>query len=403
MIIILKRIAYILLAVVSFTSCLEPYEINIEDYEDLLVVDALITDELKNHKVILSRSTSTLNQTPKRESGALVIITDEEGYEEVLTEIEPGVYETDMRQFLAHEGVSYVLSIQTVTGEKYTSKPCLIQPKTVIEDIHYLPGKDWNEDQSQEFQGLRVLVDGTAQGVNYVRWMYEETWMFKVPYPTQVEYDYDELRWQYISPINVLCWKDSKSNSILIHSSAEQRNAEFFDKQVCFIPTSISDKLTVRYSILVKQLSISKDEYEFWKKLKFTTEDSGDPFGIQPYSIIGNIRNVINKNEPVLGYFQTASVVSKRIYINRDQIEKLNLPIMEFNYGCQLNNFYLKDSDYGSALDMYEGLVLNGSFSLFDAIYEQGSIEPAGLMLSSPRCSDCTKTGTLLKPDFWND
>lgn len=397
------KMKYLVFILVAVSSCLEPYELNIKNSENLLVVDGLVTDEIKNHRIILTRSISKLGQTPPKESGALVIISDNMGNEEVLTEVEPGVYETDWRQFKAEVGNTYVLSIQTAVGDKYKSTACTIQPKSIIKNIYFAAGKDWSEDQSVEFDGIKILLDGNAEDVGYVRWLYEEDWKFRVPYPTQVEYNYESLRWQYISPVNVTCWKTSHSNNINIHSCKNQEVEDFFDKQVCFVPTLTSDKLTIRYSVLVKQLSISEEEYVFWERLKATSEHAGDLFGKQPYSIVGNVNCVSNENEPVLGYFQTGSVVSERIFIDREEIEKLNLPIMGFTDGCQLNNFYLKDYDYGNALDMYKSLVLNGSFALYDAIYEQGSIEPAGLMLSSPRCSDCTKTGSNIKPKFWED
>lgn len=398
-----REIKYVVFILFFVCSCLEPYDINIENSENLLVVDGLITDEIKNHRIVLTRSITEIGQTPPMESGALVIIYDNIGNEEVLTEVQPGVYETDWRQFKAEVGNAYKLFIRTASGDKYESTPCTIQQKSNIKNVHYIAGKDWNEDQSEEVDGIKILMDGSAEDVGYIRWLYNEVWKFSVPYPTQVEYNYENLRWQYISPVNVTCWKESHSKKIIIHSVNNQEVEEFFNKQVCFVPAKASDKLTIKYSILVKQLSISEEEYVFWDRLKTTSEEAGNPFGIQPYSIVGNVQCISNEREPVLGYFQTASVVSERIYINREEIEQLNLPIMEFNYGCQLNNFYLKDYDFGNALDMYESLVLNGSFALYDAIYEQGSIEPAGLMLSSPRCSDCTKTGTNIKPEFWED
>jgi hypothetical protein len=235
-----------------------------------------------------------------------------------------------------------------------------------------------------------------------VRWIYDEDWRFRIPYPVRLDYNYSLGDWEYIRIENEYCWKNNISNQIVIHSFANQNNSELKDKEVCFVPSEDTDKLTVRYSVNVKQLSISKQEYEFWNKLQISTENVGDVFGTQPFSITGNIKNVDDDKEPVLGYFQTGSVMAKRLYVDRADVEELNLPIMKYNAGCSIDSFEVDGYAYTSALQIYEDHVANGSYNLHDAIYGDG-LSIIGLLLARPVCSDCTKTGTLTKPDFWED
>ena len=391
------------LLAISISSCLEPYEVDISNYEDLLVVDALITDEVKNHRVYLTRSVPNLDTEPSVESGALVMITDETGKEEVLTEIEPGVYETDQLQFIARVGGTYTLTIRTSNGNTYQSEPCTIVPKSSINKVHYKKGKEWNVDETEEFEGIHILVDGTASEDTYVRWLYDEDWKFKVPYPVLMDYNYQTQDWEYMKIENEYCWKSYDSNQVLIHSFSNQENPTIKNREVCFVPSEVTDKLTVRYSVLVKQLSISKQEYEFWNKLKISTEDVGDVFGSQPFSITGNIQNTNDAKEPVLGYFQTGSVASERLYINRQEIADIELPIRSYKEGCRVDSFKADGLSYSSALEIYETLVVSGPYNLHDAIYSDMSMAVIGLLLAPPPCSDCTVTGNPQKPDFWED
>ncbi|MCG8579530.1 MAG: DUF4249 domain-containing protein, partial [Bacteroidales bacterium] len=165
----------------------------------------------------------------------------------------------------------------------------------------------------------------------------------------------------------------------------------------------VTDKLTVRYSVNIKQLTISKQEYEFWNKLKISTEDIGDVFGVQPFSITGNIKNINDGKEPVLGYFQTGSVTSERLFIDRREVSELDLPIRKYNEGCHVDTFMADGFAYNTPLEIYEALVVPGSYNLYDGVYSEMSMAVIGLLLAPPPCSDCRITGTLSKPDFWED
>ena len=398
-----RKITYAILVFSLSWSCLDPYEVNVTNYQDLLVVNALITDEVKNHQIHLSRSVPNLDEIPTVESGALVVITDENNNEEVLTEVAPGLYETDKSQFVAKVGGTYTLSIRTSNGKIYKSEPCLILPKSTITNVHYKAGKEWNSDETEELDGLFIQVDGSSYKGGYVRWLYEEDWKFKVPYPTRIDYDYEIEDWVYKKVEKDKCWKHFESNGVIIHSFSNQNNAQIKNKEICFVPSEVTDKLSLRYSILVKQLAISKQEFEFWNKLKIASEDVGNIFGTQPFSIKGNIKNVDDEKEPVLGYFQTGSVSSQRLYIDRKEAAKLGLPIISYNEGCRIDSFKADGESYDSALEIYENMVVNGSYRLYDGIYSENSMAIIGLLLTRPVCNDCTLTGTSQKPDFWED
>ena len=57
-------------------------------------------------------------------------------------------------------------------------------------------------------------------------------------------------------------------------------------KPVFFIASDKSDRLRLEYSILVKQYSVSKSEFDFWDNLnKINDKRSGDIFEYQPYPV----------------------------------------------------------------------------------------------------------------------
>ncbi|RLD45961.1 MAG: hypothetical protein DRI88_08155, partial [Bacteroidetes bacterium] len=108
----------------------------------------------------------------------------------------------------------------------------------------------------------------------------------------------------------------------------------------------------------------------------------------QPYQIKGNVHNVDNGEDVLLGYFLVAGVSEKRIFVNRPLSTEV-----EFYYGiCVLN-----DRDY----DAYRALGWTGP-AVWPLYVTTDSDNRRAL--PDQRCMDCRlKGGTIEKPDFWTD
>ena len=91
-------------------------------------------------------------------------------------------------------------------------------------------------------------------------------------------------------------------------------------------------QLSVRYSLLVKQYTIGKEAYVFWNGLEEQNSDQESLYTSQPYQINGNVKNIDNNTEPVLGYFLVAGVSEKRIFVDRPKY-----PILLRYSVCLLN------------------------------------------------------------------
>ncbi len=78
-----------------FYSCLDTYNLNIEGYEDLLVVDGLITDENTTHDITLKHTTSNIDKDSPYVTGAEVYVTDSNGRIYYFEENTSGIYSSD--------------------------------------------------------------------------------------------------------------------------------------------------------------------------------------------------------------------------------------------------------------------------------------------------------------------
>ena len=176
---------------------------------------------------------------------------------------------------------------------------------------------------------------------------------------------------------------------------------------VTFIRPDQSDRLTIQYSILVRQMSVIKKEFDFWSNLKQVNEIRGSIYDTQPYSVISNIYNVDNPGERVLGYFSVSAVKEKRIYILPKDMDGMGLP--QFIYDCQeyecSPSDYMKNPATGKQYtfdEIYDMFMAAGGLIFVSPIYT-GQNQLYKLVFVPVQCSDCSLTGSVSKPDFWTD
>ncbi len=140
-----------------------------------------------------------------------------------------------------------------------------------------------------------------------------------------------------------------------------------------------------RYSILVKQYALTPDAFNFYQNLKTNTEQLGSIFDAQPSEISGNIHNVNNANEPVIGYMSITNVQSLRIFVNAASV----LPqyfLTPYPYDCELD-VALYNVPFNSVQTVLIDPPLTDipTSALKDM---QGTI--LGFEYSTPFCVDCT-------------
>ncbi len=147
-------------------------------------------------------------------------------------------------------------------------------------------------------------------------------------------------------------------------------------------------KLSIRYSLLVKQFTISPEAYEFYNALIETNTQQGGLYSTLPYQVNGNVRNILDDSESLLGYFLVAGVDEKRIFVDRPPSDQVR-----FYYG----ECVITDADYEAY--NYIRMTPSNSWPLYvttDAGYQRA--------LTHQACVDCRQNGgDLNEPDYWED
>lgn len=390
----MKSIAAILLLNFIVMACIEPFEPEVQNFESVLVVEGQISDEDKPSEIYLSRSRALNSEESIPEKSATVTLSGDEGETYHFAEVDAGIYESP-DTFRGGIGKSYTLNIETNDGDTYRSHPLIIKKCPPIDSV-YFEEEARITDEGEVLSGIVILVDthDPASASRNYRWEWEESWEVRVPYPSTYVWQDDTSTlntptcgWPIPRDHKIsLCYNSDFSKSNLIERTANLSQDRVSQFELAYIST-IGYRLNSLYSINVRQQVMDDKEYEYWSELKKLSETLGTVFDPQPYYIQGNLYNVNEPNEPVLGYVGASSVAEKRIFITREHTRDLEFP-------------------YNGCID--ELVAVN--YCLVDLYFGQGYLiaalpdyHPANeyVFMAPARCSDSREDGSIEKPEFW--
>jgi len=380
---------------IFMVACVTPYYPNITKYENLFVVDGQLTNLTGPYEVKLSRTfqydggIEVLGagvQPAEQVTGAQVKIVDDTGLEVQLKEISSGEYSTVDTIFRGVPGKSYKLQIK-VNDEVFESDFETLKALVPIDKLYW----EYKPQDNDGPNRVQLLIDthDPTNNTRYYGWDYVETWKFKVPIDVAAK-----AEWK-------ICYKYNTSNFFKIGTTIE-RNNDIMDRHLFQYIDESSNRLYFRYSILAKQYSFTEQTYKYFENLIKLNQNQGTLFDVTPYSLVGNVKNLSNKDVPVLGYFVVAGASQKRIFIDRSELP------WEFNPTDGFDDCSTKIVRVPASLtDFRQNHLVDSLMGVGYAIYEQFSVPidentPGWqLSLAKPQCFNCTLTGESKVPDFW--
>ncbi len=402
----------LLVLLLPFVSrCISPYTPELGTYKPLLVVEGLITDENRPYAIRLSYSMQKNDSTIPGISDATVYITDDQGNTAHFSNSGRGIYRTDSLEITGSAGHAYQLHIELSDGRIYNSNACTLFPVPDIDSVYFAKDQQLSNDQTQLKDGVSVFLDSRpgSGGQYFLRWDYEDTWKFKVPDPVKYVYiNSNQILKIPTEEVKEYCWKSGSPSELLIRAMSGNASGRIVKQPIKFIVPDESDRLSVRYSIIVNQYSLSEEEYNYWNDLKKLNDVGSDIFGSQPFEVLGNIKNVSDPSEKVLGYFQVSAVSKKRIYIDYGDIYSYNLP--GFHYDC--TSFLMRpgpgdlnmNTGFPYTWDQYYSYISkNYPYNFVRPVYFNLQDSIIYLVFTMPACSDCELSGSFTKPSFWTD
>ena len=383
--------------IILLTACVEPFEPETINFESALVVEATITDQVKEQEIFLSRTFEFEADGPELEENAVVQVLDDQGNSFEFRESSPGVYRSTAA-FAALSGRTYSLAVTTSDGRTYTSDADPIPIEVPIERVY--AERFVNSDG---VDGIGIFVDSfdpTGNAKNY-RYNYEETFMVIAPFWTP-----NDLIGDPDGGCNVIevarerderiCYRTQNSTDI-IQISTNNFNEDRVSKFLVRFISSQDYIISHRYSILVKQLIQSESSFTYYQTLNDFSSSESLFSDTQVGFLNGNIVSEIDESEKVLGYFDVASVNEQRIFFDYDDFYP-GEPLPPYINPCSVNAPVLARGIPPECI--LRSLVERNAVRLVD----ENSTPQAGEgpYLVVPRvCGDCTALGSTEVPGFW--
>lgn len=266
----MKKLFVLLFAFWFLSSCEKVAEWDLEATQtDLLVVEGVLTNELKNHNIRLTHTTTDLNLKPVPASGAEVVVSD-------------GTNMAVFTEYPSGSGVYYSDSMQAVVGKVYMLY------------INY-EGKEYvARDEMKPVEPLKPMIYRETSEMGFYQLVFQDS-----NDPSYKEY--------WISWSHVPGYEDQPAGSTIArmqHYTLESINVnEMFkpDKKKVYFPEGSY--------ILRKKYSLSDAHQSYLRTMLSETEWRGGIFDIQKGNVLTNL------SEGAVGFFAVSTVISDTVVV----------------------------------------------------------------------------------------
>ena len=303
---------FVSLALLSLAACVTDFTPEVKGVSGILVVDGTITDGESVFR--LSRS---------------VGITDDIRSADTITNAEVSVERSDGVFFKASQeskgayraingaldpNLEYRLNI-SLDGKHYQStflKPLI---SAGIDSLSY------QKKGREEPVTIHVSSHAGPDDPPYYRWTYKENWEVKSAlYANARQGANGQIIWHNpnTSENTYYCWVTDSSSVLLLGTADKLAENRLVAHKLFEIPSS-DERLSVLYHVEVSQMQIRKEAYDYFKILQDEIERTGNLFSpVLTAGENGNIYNVSDPDELVIGYVEVASVARKEMYISAE-------------------------------------------------------------------------------------
>jgi hypothetical protein len=364
-----------LIILLSLFGCKDKFDIPLRETDKtLLVVEGTLRVGQDATLINLSKTVNVNEKVDFRpELNAHLTVEDKNGNSIVLSEAGNGLYYSPNLGLTP--GNEYRLRIRTTDNKEYLSEYVVAKTTPAIDSI------SWKKEKGDLF--VYANTHDNNNNTKYYKWDFNETWEINSYYAASFQHVRDSIviRSPYF---HYRCWKYDRSKVINVGSSAHLSSDVISEFPILKINAG-SEKISVRYSIQVRQESLTQKAYEYLLLMKKNTESVGSIFDPLPSDLKGNIQCVSNPDEGVIGFVTASSVSEKRIFITQAEAG------WKYNQNCVELHYIPNHPDSIRAF-------MPGVLPI-DLIMHEGK---EVYMSAAPTCVDCVmRGGDLAMPSYW--
>jgi hypothetical protein len=373
---------FIILFFIFLAGCIDPFSPKISENQEALVIEGNFLNKEGYQEITISRSSDY--NVPMRNfvEGCLVEVIDGTGVAVQYIEEEPGHYKAWINRNFASVGKTFQVHVLTPDGKEYLSTQDTMLSCPPIESLYYEIERRETKDPDFPIYGIQFYTDLYApqEYASHFRIGFEETWEYNTPYLIQYYYVGYIVDLGHETDSLHRCW----FIDIPVHEIYTVTNSNLDrSKTIRGIPllyvSNETNRLKVAYSLLMTQYSLTEQAYNYWEEIRKQSQESGGLYEYQPYQIRGNIFNVDDSNEDVLGYFFVSALTQKRIFVSE---------LFDFN----IQDYNCKPIPLG----------ISNPLGFYGPSEWPVYLTSDRRAMAPDVCFDCTATGASLeKPDYW--
>lgn len=219
-----------------------------------------------------------------------------------------GFYIETTGTFHGEAGKSYKLEVRA-NNNLYETDFEELRESIPIDSVYFKVESEQTDEFGTIAEGYQVYVSSSCPDNEnyYLRWKTEETYR----YESQFRSTHLSLGGKSLIPYDSyeisVCYRKNILHEKHIESTEKYNSSELKKVPLNFV-SQFSTRLMSKYYVDVRQYSISKSVYNFWKELNLTRSGTSGFYAIQPFPIQGNIKCTTDKNAKVIGVFEVAGV-----------------------------------------------------------------------------------------------
>lgn len=345
----MKFVTQLLLSIFILTliACVDVFDPKLTGGIPLIVFEGTVTDQAGPYYFSLSFSAGYNSQESvfdKYVNAAKVWIIDKKNIRTDLIDLNRGQFSTP-NNFRGQIGNAYTLHVRTSDGVEYASNAETMRYSPPIDKI-YTDFKLTTTPLPKYRGNFNIYLDtkDPATEGDFYRWNWKN--YQKAGFCEIYTVPRTDPPVRYYRNCCETCWNITQCLGCVTVASDKLVNGRTLAKQN--IGQFPYDDTTPFY-LLVEQMSLSKEAYNYWSNVAAQANNSGGIFDTAPAQIRGNIKNQTDATKPMLGYFQVSAISQKAVFVPRNNIAVPPFSDVLPNYPFDTECAVCKESSYRTA------------------------------------------------------
>ncbi|WP_080056939.1 DUF4249 domain-containing protein [Spirosoma aerolatum] len=326
------------------TACVDLLETPLTQRVNVIVVDGTLTNLNEDQKIHINRAksdslTGRFGSLPITKARVEVVVDSTQIL--VFTETDTAGAYRSPAGFRAQPGHAYQLRFTLSDGTQYRSTTEVMVPVPAIDRVHTkfnpasLPATlgDGTINQYRGAHEITIDFQDPANQHNYYRWDWllweKQDWcrtcinneyvialldrnppiIIEDCYGQKVDNGYFVSDYQ----CRTQCWEILRNYTTNVFDDVYSNGGQILGRSVAQIPFYQQNGCLVQ----LRQSSLTKAAYQYYRTVEEQTQNNGGVATTPPTGLVGNIRNVANEHESVIGYFTASSVSVALDWIDR--------------------------------------------------------------------------------------